>query len=247
MCEPVSILLARKRRKGTDQIRIQEGTRGITNPLGTGTQTDRRHLMDRAHDRRDLPPEPPARRSTRSSPSPATRAGRPTSDRRTSTTAPAATPRRSCRWSRCRPGKTANSPRVKRDLPPARDTLQRRRCRGSRVASYASTGDRAFLSNDRRTDVRDRLPDRPTRLELRRQPARRRPRAATPLSGMTVAGAPVHLTGFDALQQSERRRRRAGRAARGADRRLRRADRAGLRVRLVPGDRAARDGDLLRS
>ncbi len=71
---------------------------------------------------------------------------------------------------------------------------------GSRTASYASTGSRALVSRDGRTAFVLAYPppgqgafgDNPqAQLAARRA-----------LAGATVAGAPVHLTGFDALQAS---------------------------------------------
>jgi putative drug exporter of the RND superfamily len=96
-------------------------------------------------------------------------------------------------------GKTVDSPGVKTELRKI-DTRLERALPKSRLASYASTGDRGFVSADGRTTfaVVHPAPDRD-------QPfgdnpnAEKKARAA--LRGATVAGTPVHLTGFDALQQ----------------------------------------------
>ncbi len=71
---------------------------------------------------------------------------------------------------------------------------------GARIASFASTGDRAFVSKRRAHHVRDRLSEAGPEFRLRREPRRRqgRPRGARATS--TIAGAPVHVSGFDALQ-----------------------------------------------
>ena len=57
-----------------------------------------------------------------------------------------------------------------------------------------------------------------------------------------LGGAPVHLSGLDALQDQTRRRNGPGVLARGDARRPRRARRARLRVRLLPRLRADADG-----
>jgi putative drug exporter of the RND superfamily len=69
---------------------------------------------------------------------------------------------------------------------------------GARIAGYGSTGDRAFVSRDGRTTfaIAYPLPD-PNQPFGDNPKAEKRARAA--LSGATVGGAPVHLSGFDAL------------------------------------------------
>src|SRR3954470_4059373 len=93
-------------------------------------------------------------------------------------------------------GKTVDSPGVKADLA-AIDSKAKQAIPSARVASYASTGDRAFVSKDGRTVfsvVYPKVPesafgDDPDSVKhLRRD-----------LRGVTVAGAPVRVTGFDAL------------------------------------------------
>jgi putative drug exporter of the RND superfamily len=72
---------------------------------------------------------------------------------------------------------------------------------GSRVTGYGTTGDRAFLSADGRTAfvIAYATPD-PSQPFGDNPDAEKRLRAA--LRGATIAGAPVHLTGQDALQDS---------------------------------------------
>jgi putative drug exporter of the RND superfamily len=97
-------------------------------------------------------------------------------------------------------GKTVDSPGVHRDLA-AVDTRLERKLPGARVASYASTGDRAFVSRDGRTVFSVAYPKRDPDQPFGDNPkAEKRARAA--LRGATVAGAPLHLTGFDALQDA---------------------------------------------
>jgi RND superfamily putative drug exporter len=69
---------------------------------------------------------------------------------------------------------------------------------GSRIAGYASTGNSAFVSKDGHTTfiVAYPPPDPTQAFENNPKAAEK---ASAALAGMTVAGAPVHLTGFDAL------------------------------------------------
>jgi RND superfamily putative drug exporter len=95
-------------------------------------------------------------------------------------------------------GKTVDSPGVKAELQ-AVDEKARKALPGSRVASYASTGSKTFVSDDGRTTyviAYPRIPDTtfgddPVSVgKLRRA-----------LRGATVAGEPVRVTGFDALNE----------------------------------------------
>jgi len=74
----------------------------------------------------------------------------------------------------------------------------RRLLPGTRLAGYASTGSAAFLSADRRTTfvVAYPPPDRTQAFENNPNAAKA---ATAGLAGTTIAGAPVHLTGFDPL------------------------------------------------
>jgi RND superfamily putative drug exporter len=69
---------------------------------------------------------------------------------------------------------------------------------GTRLAGYASTGSRSFVSADGRTTfiVAYPPPDPTQAFEDNPNAAKK---ASVALSGASIAGAPVHLTGFDAL------------------------------------------------
>ncbi len=71
----------------------------------------------------------------------------------------------------------------------------------ARIASYASTGDRAFVSRDGRTTFVVAYPP-PTPGSFG-QNAQAVDAARAALRGATVAGAPVHLTGLNALSASD--------------------------------------------
>jgi RND superfamily putative drug exporter len=71
---------------------------------------------------------------------------------------------------------------------------------GARIASYASTGSRAFVSADGRTTFLLAYPPVTTGSFGQNPKAAKAARAA--LRGLTVAGAPVHLSGLDALSVS---------------------------------------------
>jgi putative drug exporter of the RND superfamily len=97
------------------------------------------------------------------------------------------------------PGAGADSSPVRRDLLALQSRIERT-LPDSRVASYASTHDRAFVSRDGRTTFVLAYP-KPDAHSFGQSPkAAKRLRAA--LSGAAVAGAPVHLTGLDALQNA---------------------------------------------
>jgi RND superfamily putative drug exporter len=68
----------------------------------------------------------------------------------------------------------------------------------SRVASYASTGDEAFVSEDGRTTFALVYPQPDPDSNFGENPAAEKAASAA-LADATVGGAPVHLTGFDAL------------------------------------------------
>jgi putative drug exporter of the RND superfamily len=71
---------------------------------------------------------------------------------------------------------------------------------GARVASYASTGDRSFVSEDGRTTFVLAYPPPDPQSAFGENPAAARA-ASRALDGATVAGEPVHLTGLDALYE----------------------------------------------
>ncbi len=81
---------------------------------------------------------------------------------------------------------------------------------GSRVASYASTHDRAFVSKDGRTTFA--LVSIPARGGV--NPGQAEARAAQDaVAGVTVAGAPVRVTGLDALREAAAHGDKAGGAS----------------------------------
>src|SRR3954470_23312251 len=97
-------------------------------------------------------------------------------------------------------GKTVNSPGVRAQLTQVDKRLERA-LPGSRLASYASTGDRSFVSEDGRTTFAIVYPrPDPTATFGENQQAAKDATAA--LAHTTVAGAPVHVSGFDALQNA---------------------------------------------
>ncbi len=110
------------------------------------------------------------------------------------------------------PGRSVDSPAVKRQLAGVADTLEHAVPR-TRVASYASTGDRAFVSKDGRTTFLLAYPPPKPGSFGQNPDAVRRARAA--LRGATVAGAPVHLTGINALSAASDQKRGLGLLAEG--------------------------------
>ncbi|HEX8854659.1 MAG TPA: MMPL family transporter [Thermoleophilaceae bacterium] len=96
-------------------------------------------------------------------------------------------------------GKSVDSPGVRADLRKV-DADLRKALPRARIASYASTGDRTFVSKDGRTTFALAYPTPSADSTFGENPeAEKAARAA--LKDTTVGGAPVHLTGFDALQQ----------------------------------------------
>jgi RND superfamily putative drug exporter len=94
-------------------------------------------------------------------------------------------------------GQSAASPRVRADLRAVEARLERA-LPGSRVASYATTSSRTFVSADGRTTFILAYP-RPDPKQAFNDNPEAAKTATRALKGMTVAGAPVHVTGFDAL------------------------------------------------
>jgi putative drug exporter of the RND superfamily len=97
-------------------------------------------------------------------------------------------------------GQSVDSPQVKKDLTKLDDTVAKT-LPGSRVASYASTGDKAFVSDDGHTTfaIVYPTPDPDSAFGDNAQAAKD---VKAAVAGQTVAGAPVHVTGFDALANS---------------------------------------------
>jgi len=94
-------------------------------------------------------------------------------------------------------GTSADSPAVKADLAKL-DTKLERALPGSRLASYASTGDKAFVSKDGQTTFALVYPTPDPDSAFGENPQAEKAASAA-LKGATVAGQPVHLSGFDAL------------------------------------------------
>jgi len=94
-------------------------------------------------------------------------------------------------------GKTANSPGVRSELARL-DARLEKALPGARIASFASTGDRTFVSDDGRT-VYSLIYPRPDPEATFGENPRAEKAASRVLEGASVAGQPVHLTGFDAL------------------------------------------------
>ena len=96
-------------------------------------------------------------------------------------------------------GKTVDSPGVRADLARVDRNLEER-LPNSRLASYASTGDRTFVSDDGRTTFAVIYPQ-PDPDSFFGENPRAEKAASAALRDETVGGAPVHLTGFDALME----------------------------------------------
>ena len=96
-------------------------------------------------------------------------------------------------------GTRADSPSVRADLAKVDRALERA-LPNSRLASYASTGDKTFVSDDGRTTFAVVYPQPDPDSAFGENP-RAEKAASSALKGMTVAGQPVHLTGFDALTE----------------------------------------------
>ncbi|MDQ6607944.1 MAG: MMPL family transporter [Actinomycetota bacterium] len=93
-------------------------------------------------------------------------------------------------------GTPVSSPTVRAGLQQIESKL-RAAIPGARTASFASTGNRAFVSADGRTTFVLVYP--PPDNESFGNNTKAAKQATAVLSGDTIAGAPVHVTGFDAL------------------------------------------------
>jgi RND superfamily putative drug exporter len=94
-------------------------------------------------------------------------------------------------------GKTVASPGIRADLR-AIEQKATQAIPGARVSGYGSTGSRAFVSKDGGTVFTIVYPPEDPNATFGGNPdAEKNLRAA--LKGATIAGAPVHLTGYDAL------------------------------------------------
>ncbi len=94
-------------------------------------------------------------------------------------------------------GATVDSPGVRAELTRL-DVRLRKAMPGARIASYASTGDDAFVSKDRRTIFALIYPTPDPDSTFGENPAAERA-ARSAIAGVTVGGERVHLTGMDAL------------------------------------------------
>jgi RND superfamily putative drug exporter len=95
------------------------------------------------------------------------------------------------------PGRSADAPSVQGELRAVEARLARTLA-GARLAGYASTHSAAFLSRDRRTTFVIAYP-RPEPNQAFEDNPEAAKHASAALAGSTVGGAPVHLTGYDAL------------------------------------------------
>ena len=93
-------------------------------------------------------------------------------------------------------GTTVDSPRVRRELTAALARVKAA-LPGARIASYASTGNRAFVSRDRRTTFALVYIKARGGVDQGQPEARL---AQNALAGVTVGGAPLRVTGLDALR-----------------------------------------------
>ena len=94
-------------------------------------------------------------------------------------------------------GESLSSPSVRDGLRAVESRLQHT-LPGTRLAGYASTGNSAFYSSDRHTTFIVAYPPPDPSQPFGDNPNAAK-KASAALAGATVAGAPVHLTGFDAL------------------------------------------------
>ncbi|MGH2953558.1 MAG: MMPL family transporter [Solirubrobacterales bacterium] len=94
-------------------------------------------------------------------------------------------------------GETVDSPGVRAELAEI-DASLAEALPDARIASYASTGDDTFVSDDGRTTYAIVYPQPDPDSAFGENPAAEEA-ASGALEGATVAGQPVHLTGFDAL------------------------------------------------
>jgi putative drug exporter of the RND superfamily len=96
-------------------------------------------------------------------------------------------------------GASVGSPEVRADLERI-DARLNEALPAARIASYASTGDEAFVSDDGRTTFAVIYPQPDPDSAFGENP-KAEEAASGALEGATVAGQPVHLTGFDALAE----------------------------------------------
>jgi RND superfamily putative drug exporter len=95
------------------------------------------------------------------------------------------------------PGQSLGSAAVRAEMRAVEARVQKA-LPGSRTASYLSTGNPAFVSKDGRTTFMLAYPPADPKQSFNDNPEAAKA-ATRALTGSTVAGAPVHVTGFDAL------------------------------------------------
>jgi len=95
------------------------------------------------------------------------------------------------------PSRPVASAAVQSELRAVEERL-RQTLPGARLAGYASTHSAAFLSGDRQTTFVIAYP-RPEKVNAFEANPEAAKHATAALTGVTVGGAPVHLTGYDAL------------------------------------------------
>ena len=96
-------------------------------------------------------------------------------------------------------GTSASSPEVRADLAKV-DRALAKALPNSRLASYASTGDKTFVSKDGRTTFAIVYPQPDPDSAFGENPKAEKA-ASRAVKGVTIAGEPIHLTGFDALAE----------------------------------------------
>src|SRR6476469_8938776 len=96
-------------------------------------------------------------------------------------------------------GSSARSPAVRGERAAVEKRMEQT-LPGSRVAGYASTGNAAFVSKDGRTTFVIAYPPPDPTQNFNDNPKAAN-KATAAMRGVTVAGAPVHVTGYDALSQ----------------------------------------------
>ncbi len=94
-------------------------------------------------------------------------------------------------------GETVSSPGVKQELA-SLEAKVAKTLPGARIAGYAATGNDAFVSKDRRTSFVLAYPTADLKESFGNNPDAARHLTGA-LKGATVGGAPVHVTGYDAL------------------------------------------------
>jgi len=94
-------------------------------------------------------------------------------------------------------GETVSSPGVKQELA-SLEAKVAKTLPGARIAGYAATGNDAFVSRDRRTSFILAYPTADLKESFGNNPDAARHLTGA-LKGATVGGAPVHVTGYDAL------------------------------------------------